>query len=129
MINRYGEKKKKNENKNPSRRHFKKGDSLNGDLLNTSTSLQSKEDIINHHSPTPQLGFIPVHIPVGSVPYEYTTILHPIYYPSFPPPDNPTAQITSDESNHSKCNNAAEVASEVEKEDSRELQLMNKREL
>ncbi|KAJ1686230.1 hypothetical protein LUZ63_017620 [Rhynchospora breviuscula] len=125
-FSRYGEKKKQNLNDYPSSSlHFRSCEYLNDDIK-TSPSLLSKEDAINHQSLAPQLGFIPVHFPVGSIPYGYTTILHPIYYP-YPPPDNSPAQITSEESNHSKCNDAAEVAPDGEKEDSRELCLVNQR--
>lgn len=115
-----------NDNPSSSSLHFRNCEFFKGDLK-TSTSLPSKEDdAINHQSVAPQLGFILVHFPVQSIPYSYTTILHPIYYPPYPPPDNLTAQITCDDS-HSKCNNAAEVGPEVEKEESRELHLVIQR--
>lgn len=128
MINRYGEKKKQNLTDYPSSSvlHLRNGESFEG-YLKTSTSFPSKEDAINHQSVAPQLGFIPVHFPVGSVPYGYTTILHPIYYPSYPLPDNSTAQTTCDDSNHSKFKNVAEVGPDVEKEDSRELRFVIQR--
>ncbi|XP_078154918.1 two-component response regulator-like APRR9 isoform X3 [Carex rostrata] len=128
-FSRYGEKKNQNLNDNlsSSSLQFRNCEFFKGDLK-TSTSLPSKEDdAINHQSVAPQLGFIPVHFPVQIVPYSYTTILHPIYYPPYPPPDNLTTQITCDDSNHSKCNNAAEVGPEVEKEESRELYLVIQR--
>ncbi|KAJ3703614.1 hypothetical protein LUZ61_007319 [Rhynchospora tenuis] len=126
-FSRYGENKKQNLNDYPSPSlHFRNGEYFKGDLK-TSPPLLSKEDAINHQALAPQLGFIPVHFPVGSVPYGYTTILQPIYYPSYPLPDNSVAQITSEESNHSKCNNSAEVAPDGEKEDYRELCLVNQK--
>lgn len=116
-----------NDNPSSSSLHFRSLEFFKGDLK-ASTSLLSKEDdAINHQSVAPQLGFIPVHFHIRSVPYGYTTILHPIYYPPYPPPDNLTAQITYDDSNHSNCNNAAEVGPEVEKEESRELHLVIQR--
>ncbi|KAJ4751452.1 two-component response regulator-like protein [Rhynchospora pubera] len=126
-FSRYGEKKKNLNDYPSSSLHFRNGEYFKDDIK-TSSSLLSKEDAINHQSLAPQLGFIPVHFPVGSIPYGYTTILHPIYYPSYPPPDNSVVQITSEESNHSKCNDVAEfVAPDGEKEDSRELCLVNQK--
>jgi hypothetical protein len=127
LINRYGERKKQDLNHKPtfSSLHFSNGEYFKGDPQ-TSTPHLSKEDAINHQSVAPQLGFMPVHCPVRSVPYGYTTILHPIYYPSYPVPDNMAAQTTCDDSNQLKCNNAVEVGLDLE-EDSRELHLVIKR--
>jgi hypothetical protein len=127
LINRYGERKKQTLNDNPasSSIHFRNGEYFKVDLQ-TSTSLPSKEDAINHQSVAPQLGFLPVHFPVGSVPFGYMPILHPINHPPYPITNNMTAQTTCDVSNHSKHNNAAEVGPDLE-EDYRELHLVIQR--